>query len=100
MPLLHAAGDHGFDPLRMGANAELLPWYREAELTNGRWAMAAVAGILFTDLVGLPKFWLAGAEKYPIATGPLIAIEVALMAVLEYKRLEGWRKTGGVRADP
>jgi hypothetical protein len=24
--------------------------------------MAAVAGILFTDLVGLPKFWLAGAE--------------------------------------
>jgi hypothetical protein len=27
--------------------------------------MAAVAGILFTDLVGLPKFWLAGAEVRP-----------------------------------
>jgi hypothetical protein len=25
--------------------------FREAELTNGRWAMAAVAGILFTELV-------------------------------------------------
>jgi hypothetical protein len=24
--------------------------------------MAAVAGILFTDLIGKPKFWLAGAE--------------------------------------
>jgi len=29
---------------------------------NGRWAMAAVTGILFTDAVGLPKFWNAGAE--------------------------------------
>lgn len=52
----------GFDPLRLGTNPENLKWYREGELTNGRWAMAAVAGILFTDLVGLPKFWLAGAE--------------------------------------
>lgn len=52
----------GFDPLRLGTEPENLKWYREGELTNGRWAMAAVAGILFTDLVGLPKFWLAGAE--------------------------------------
>lgn len=51
-----------FDPLRLGTNTETLKWFREAELTNGRWAMAAVAGILFTDLVGLPKFWLAGGE--------------------------------------
>jgi hypothetical protein len=27
---------------------------------NGRWAMHATAGILFTDAVGLPKFWEAG----------------------------------------
>lgn len=53
----------GFDPLRLGASdTEQLKWYREGELYNGRWAMAAVAGILFTDLVGLPKFWEAGAE--------------------------------------
>jgi hypothetical protein len=55
-------GDYGFDPLRLGTNPENLKWFREAELYNGRWAMAAVVGILFTDLVGLPKFWLAGAE--------------------------------------
>ena len=56
------AGDYGFDPLRLGTDPESLAWFKEAELTNGRWAMAAVAGILFTDAVGLPKFWLAGAE--------------------------------------
>eukprot|EP00879_Flechtneria_rotunda_P029194 GHRR01031474.1.p1 GENE.GHRR01031474.1~~GHRR01031474.1.p1 ORF type:complete len:161 (-),score=24.68 GHRR01031474.1:160-642(-) len=55
-------GDYGFDPLRLGVTPSNLSWFREAELTNGRWAMAAVAGILFTDLVGLPKFWLAGNE--------------------------------------
>jgi hypothetical protein len=44
--------DYGFDPLRLGSkDKEVLKYYREAELTNGRWAMAAVAGILFTDLV-------------------------------------------------
>jgi hypothetical protein len=63
------AADHtpglpaGFDPLRLGASdKEQLKWFREGELYNGRWAMAAVAGILFTDLVGLPKFWEAGAQ--------------------------------------
>jgi hypothetical protein len=54
---------HYFTPTALqGANPESLKWFREGELTNGRWAMAAAAGILFTDLVGLPKFWLAGAE--------------------------------------
>jgi hypothetical protein len=37
-----------------------LPYLQEAELMNGRWAMHATAGILFTDAVGLPKFWEAG----------------------------------------
>ncbi|KAF6256350.1 light-harvesting protein of photosystem I [Scenedesmus sp. NREL 46B-D3] len=87
-------GDYGFDPLRLGTNSENLKWYREGELTNGRWAMAAVAGILFTDLVGLPKFWLAGAEDYPIDNKVLLAIEVVVMAILEGKRYEGYKKTG------
>lgn len=60
-----AAGDRGFDPLRLGADPDALAWYKEGELTNGRWAMMAVAGILFTDAIGLPKFWLAGAEVRP-----------------------------------
>eukprot|EP01025_Chloroclados_australasicus_P019991 TRINITY_DN209_c0_g1_i1.p2 TRINITY_DN209_c0_g1~~TRINITY_DN209_c0_g1_i1.p2 ORF type:complete len:286 (+),score=55.80 TRINITY_DN209_c0_g1_i1:101-859(+) len=87
-------GDYGFDPLRLGANEDLLPWYKEAELTNGRWAMMAVAGILFTDALGLPKFWLAGAEKYAIGFVPLIAIEVVVMGLLEYQRYKGWKQTG------
>jgi hypothetical protein len=56
--------------------------------------MAAVAGILFTDLVGLPKFWLAGAETYALDTKTLAIIEVAVFAVLESKRYEGYKKTG------
>ena len=89
-----AAGDYGFDPLRIGGNAELLPYYREAELMNGRWAMAAVAGILFTDAFGLGNWWEAGTKEYALPTPTLIAIEVAVMAVLEAKRIEGFQKTG------
>lgn len=39
-------GDFGFDPLGLGANPEQLKWFKESELIHGRWAMAAVAGIL------------------------------------------------------
>ena len=39
------AGSYGFDPLRLGTDPEQLAWYAEAEKTNGRWAMAAVAGV-------------------------------------------------------
>jgi hypothetical protein len=87
-------GDYGFDPLRLGVNPEVLKWFREAELTNGRWAMAAVAGILFTDAAGLTPFWEAGAQTYAIDTLPLAGIEVALLAFLESKRYEGFKKTG------
>lgn len=88
-------GDYGFDPLRLGTSPDRLKWFREAELTNGRWAMAAVAGILFTDLVGLPKWWEAGAQKYPIDNQTLALIEIAVFAFLEAKRYEGYKKTGG-----
>eukprot|EP01025_Chloroclados_australasicus_P053863 TRINITY_DN6373_c0_g1_i4.p1 TRINITY_DN6373_c0_g1~~TRINITY_DN6373_c0_g1_i4.p1 ORF type:complete len:239 (+),score=40.53 TRINITY_DN6373_c0_g1_i4:174-890(+) len=88
------AGDFGFDPLRLGANEKALPWYREGELYNGRWAMMAVVGILFTDAVGLPKFWLAGAEKYALDFNTLVIIEVIVFAILEYKRYESFKKVG------
>ncbi|KAG1660133.1 hypothetical protein FOA52_003793 [Chlamydomonas sp. UWO 241] len=93
-------GDYGFDPLRLGTNPETTKWYQEAELTNGRWAMAAVAGILFTDLVGLPKFWLAGAETYPLETQTLTAVEVAALGVLEAFRYGNWQKTGASGLGP
>ncbi len=53
----------GFDPLRLGVDPERLKWFREAELYNGRWAMAAVVGVLFTDLVRL----LGGAVALSLA---------------------------------
>eukprot|EP00197_Chlamydomonas_leiostraca_P007830 CAMPEP_0202859490 /NCGR_PEP_ID=MMETSP1391-20130828/1574_1 /ASSEMBLY_ACC=CAM_ASM_000867 /TAXON_ID=1034604 /ORGANISM="Chlamydomonas leiostraca, Strain SAG 11-49" /LENGTH=249 /DNA_ID=CAMNT_0049538523 /DNA_START=46 /DNA_END=795 /DNA_ORIENTATION=- len=88
------AGDYGFDPLRLGTDKETLKWFREAELTNGRWAMAAVVGILFTDLVGLPKWWEAGAQQYAIDNQTLAAIEAVAFIFLEGKRYEGYKKTG------
>lgn len=88
------AGDYGFDPLRLGTDPETVKWYREAELMNGRWAMAAVAGILFTDLVGAPKFWEAGAEKYALDTNTLIAAEVVIMGLLEAFRYSAWKEKG------
>mmetsp|Transcript_43680 Transcript_43680/g.130947 ORF Transcript_43680/g.130947 Transcript_43680/m.130947 type:complete len:246 (-) Transcript_43680:100-837(-) len=94
------AGDYGFDPLRLGTNKDTLQWYREAELMNGRWAMAAVAGILFTDAVGLPKFWLAGAESYSIDTTTLALIEVAVIGILEGFRYGNWKKTGAPGVGP
>lgn len=88
-------GTYGFDPLRLGTNPETLAWYSEAEKTNGRWAMAAVAGILFTDLLGLPNWVTAGAEvDLPLPLPTLIGIEVVIFALLELKRYEGFKKTG------
>merc|ERR1711869_186448 len=85
---------YGFDPLRIGVNSELLPWGKEAELTHGRWAMAATAGILFTDLIGLGNWWEAGAKTYPLDLKSLIVIELLVMAVFEAKRYENIIKTG------
>lgn len=59
--------------------------------------MAAVAGILFTEAVGLPPWWKAGAEQYPIDNKTLILVEIATFAVLEGLRARGWEKTGEVR---
>lgn len=46
------AGDYGFDPLGLGEDPESLKWYVQAELVHARFAMAGVAGILFTDVSG------------------------------------------------
>lgn len=48
------AGDYGFDPLGLGEDPESLRWYVQAELVHARFAMAGVAGILFTDVGALP----------------------------------------------
>ena len=55
-------GTYGFDPLGLGTNPTNLAWYHEAEKTNGRWAMAACAGILFIELTQGASWVKAGAE--------------------------------------
>merc|ERR1712216_1070367 len=83
-------GDYGFDPLRLGVNTDLIPWYKEAELTNGRWAMAAVSGILLTDLAGLNKWWEAGAQIYAVDLRILIAIQIVVLTIFEAKRFDNF----------
>lgn len=88
-----AAGDYGFDPLRLGTNPDQLKWFREAELTNGRWAMAAVAGILFTDLVGLTPFWEAGAK---VRSVQYAALRLCALCAAGMVRWPGWHGISSV----
>jgi light-harvesting complex I chlorophyll a/b binding protein 5 len=88
-------GDFGFDPLGLGADPARLKWYQEAEKTNGRWAMAAVAGILGQEALGVtPKWFEAGAKDYGTPLVPLLAIEFLIMGFLETKRYQGFKETG------
>jgi len=57
--------------------------------------MAAAAGILATDALGLPAWYEAGAQPSwlpPIAQLPILAL---VMGFLETKRYEGFVATGG-----
>lgn len=89
------AGDFGFDPLRLGANENLLPYYQEAELMNGRYAMLGCLGALLSEALFDFNWWEAGAQDYGFSIGQLVAVQVPVMAFLEAKRIEGWQKTGG-----
>ena len=92
-------GDYGFDPLRLARNTQQLPYYREAELMNGRYAMLACAGILLTELGGLPLFTEAGEkalESSPFDLKTLVFIQVPFMAWFEYKRWDSWQRTGDI----
>jgi len=88
-------GDYGFDPLGLGVDPDRLKWYQEAELQNGRWAMMAVAGILFTDAMNVGPVWYeAGAQTYDIPFLALLSIQFPVMGMLETKRLNGFQATG------
>lgn len=90
-------GDYGYDPLDLGANPETLAWFREAELMNGRYAMLGCSGAAFTGAVGLPDWYEAGSKvDVPISAAALIGIQVVIMGIFEYKRYEGFKKTGEV----
>merc|ERR1719359_346055 len=87
-------GDYGFDPLGLGSDSNRLKWYIEAEKMNGRWAMAATAGILGQEALGVGKWFEAGAKDYGYPLMPLIAIEFLVMGFLETKRFQGFKETG------
>lgn len=73
-----------------------LKWYQEAEKTNGRWAMMAVAGILGTELIGKPAWYLAGAQEYDLPVIAQVPILFLVMGFLETKRYQGFKETGTV----
>jgi hypothetical protein len=57
--------------------------------------MAAVAGILGTELLGLPKWYEAGAAS-DIPTAPLAATTFLFTGAAETFRYKGWKETGTV----
>lgn len=87
-------GDQGFDPLGLGVDPRRLAWYQEAELAHGRWAMAAVVGVVAAEAAGAAPWWSAGAASYALPANALLAIQFAAMGVLELKRLRGFLETG------
>jgi light-harvesting complex I chlorophyll a/b binding protein 5 len=91
-------GNFGFDPLQLGTDKERLEWYAEAEKTNGRWAMAAVAGILGQEILGRGVWFNVGAEPQWLPDSALLAIEFFVVGHFEVKRFQGWNKhkTSGV----
>lgn len=83
-------GDRAFDPLVLGNSKDRLAWFVEAEKTNGRWAMAAVAGILGQELLGVsPRWFAAGTKDYNFPLSALLAIEFLTLGALELKRYQG-----------
>ena len=77
----------------LGTDPERLAWYAEAEKTNGRWAMMAVAGILIAEALGKPKWFEAGAEEYWLPNNALTALEFLIVGFFELKRYQGWKET-------
>lgn len=100
------AGDFGFDPLGLGEDPDSLKWYVQAELVHARFAMAGVAGILFTDLLRttgiskLPVWYEAGATKFDFAsTRTLLFVQLVLMGFVETKRYMDFVNPGSQARD-
>ncbi|KAL2944830.1 Photosystem I chlorophyll a/b-binding protein 5 chloroplastic [Bienertia sinuspersici] len=99
--LLTLMEDFGFDPLGLGEDPDSLKWYVQAELVHARFAMAGIAGILFTDLLRttgiskLPVWYEAGATKFSFAnTTTLLIVQLILMGFVETKRYMDFIKPG------
>lgn len=56
--------------------------------------MMANMGILFTEAVGKGHWWEAGKMETSLSLPALIGVQVVVMSILEYYRIEGWQRTG------
>lgn len=56
--------------------------------------MAAVAGCLGQEALGLGKWFEAGAKDYNFPIQPQIAMLFLIMGFLETKRYQGFKETG------
>merc|ERR1719373_765016 len=97
-------GDYGFDPLRLGSDANVLKWFREAELQHCRWAMLGVAGILVGELVRPDIDFYAAPKQlegtYPFSIPTLLGIEFLLFHYVEVRRWQDFNNPGSVDQDP
>ncbi|MCL7026858.1 hypothetical protein MKW94_030727 [Papaver nudicaule] len=99
-------GDFGFDPFGLGSDAETLKWNAQAELIHGRWAMLAVAGILFPELleslgfIGKFSWYEAGSQQYFADSTTLFVSQMALMGWVEGRRWADILKPGSVDIEP
>ncbi|GAB4821458.1 hypothetical protein N2152v2_008504 [Parachlorella kessleri] len=104
------AGDRGFDPLGLCAEAKMRTWYQQAELQNGRWAMLGVAGILGQEILNPNQFWYTAGmpENVPdlyygpngVNLGGLLAWEFLLFHYVEVRRWQDIRNHHSVDEDP
>ena len=63
--------------------------------------MAAVAGILGQELLGVQPVWFnAGAKEYIFPATALTAIEFLTLGALELKRYRGWKAHKTVSSFP
>merc|ERR1712025_612250 len=98
------AGDFGFDPIRLGSDAEMLKWFREAELQHCRWAMIGVAGIISGEIVRpdinfcKAPLQLEGLLPYSLPT--LVAVESILFHYVEVRRWKDFVQPGSANQDP
>eukprot|EP00195_Chlamydomonas_chlamydogama_P006919 CAMPEP_0202889710 /NCGR_PEP_ID=MMETSP1392-20130828/299_1 /ASSEMBLY_ACC=CAM_ASM_000868 /TAXON_ID=225041 /ORGANISM="Chlamydomonas chlamydogama, Strain SAG 11-48b" /LENGTH=260 /DNA_ID=CAMNT_0049573105 /DNA_START=66 /DNA_END=848 /DNA_ORIENTATION=+ len=102
-------GDFGFDPLGLGTDSERLNWYVQAELQNGRWAMLAVAGILFPELasnIGISwpgagvKWFEVPDFKFYAPASTLSVVAAFLFHWVEIRRYQDIVNPGSVNQDP
>jgi len=97
-------GDYGFDPLNLGSDPELLPWFVQAELLHARFAMAGVAGILIPGAISkatggdFPQWYEAGevyVEAHPeVPFSALLVTQLFMMGWVETKRWMDYKNPG------